>query len=145
MTLEETLNKIGIRVAEAAKQNLKKKIYPYGKKGKKGDKIASGNLYRSIKSKVTATGNGMFIMEVTMLPYGWIVDTGRAKGTYPPIGPIKKWMKSRNINSSYSYAIVKSIKENGIRPTHFMENAYATEKENEDKAIEDFVQTQLIF
>jgi len=118
------------------------------KGGEHGKHTASGSLYKSLKGKVTSSmnrglkgrftgGSQMPSLEFEMNSYGKFLDEGvrGSKSNYienrlttnkfknkkkaVPVGPIKKWCRSKGISEKLAYAISKSIYQKGIKATNF--------------------------
>lgn len=118
------------------------------KGGEHGTHKASGNLYKSIKGKVTSSmnrglkgrftgGSSLPSVEWEMNSYGKFLDEGvrgtksnyienrntknkfRNKKNAVPVGPIQKWCRSKGISDKLAYAIAKSVYQKGIKASHF--------------------------
>lgn len=94
-----------------------------------GGKFASSELLNSITHQVNETLEGVEIVG-EMVFYGQFVVSGRkvgAKGV--PVQVLMDWLRLKGIESdlikarSISFAIQKTIKEEGIEPFPFIENA----------------------
>lgn len=138
---EEQLQQLGNLFIESYKKKLKAKIYPFGNPNVKGlsNKVASGSLLRSMKSKVVDTPDG-FMLQLEYLDYFNYVNRGRKKGKMPPEDVILKWIKDRKIRprdkkgrfvemkvwrlKGLAYVIRRSIGKFGIRPAKLFDNAY---------------------
>lgn len=82
---------------EVLKGLLTEKIYPYGREGKFGNKVASGSLRASIMVVPTSV-KGNLIFEFFANDYFQWVQSGRAAGKKGvPIDDILAWMSSRGI------------------------------------------------
>ena len=82
---------------EVLKGLLTEKIYPYGREGKFGNKVASGSLRASIMVVPTSV-KGNLIFEFFANDYFQWVQSGRAAGKKGvPIDAILEWMGSRGI------------------------------------------------
>jgi hypothetical protein len=82
---------------EVLKGLLTEKIYPYGREGKFGNKVASGSLRASIMVVPTSV-KGNIIFEFFANDYFQWVQSGRAAGKKGvPIDDILAWMSSRGI------------------------------------------------
>lgn len=121
--LEEALKEIGNKVVVDAKSNLKK-----------NNKLASGNLYNSIKYNIEKSK-----LSFEMLQYGYWVDKGRKPGKGVPVDELKKWMKLKNIDMKYSYVINRKIKEKGIKPTFFFTMAYEKNTKDIDDILDKYI------
>jgi hypothetical protein len=142
------LIKIAPLIVENIQKALKEKEYPFGRKGIKGNKFASGNLSNSVKATMKNTSEGPAIM-ITMDFYSQYVQKGRPGGGFkssrgrkrgprgsnkqdgPFIEALKKWIKSRKLKGrdkkgryitdrSFAYAIRTNIFKFGIRPANFI-------------------------
>jgi hypothetical protein len=165
------LNAIAPIVENIIKDVLSKTKYPYN--GGTALKKASGNLIDYISVRSEKDGD-LDVLTIYMVDYAEAVDQGRSKGSYVPVNAIMKWLQDKGINvrddrgrlvkgqqkfrkklqSSIkankalpmAYAISASIKNKGIRPTYFMEEAINRMLNNkkidellENSAIEDLV------
>lgn len=70
--------------------------------------------------------NGSLI--IMMPKYYKYVDSGRKRGSFPPIGPLMNWILEKNINvpngmtqKQFAYAIATNIKKRGIKARPFRE------------------------
>ena len=96
------------------------------------DKKATGELIHSINYKLVEASNEI-LLEILAAPYLKYVDKGRkAGGKMPPVQPIIKWAKVRNIKpmkgkykkiDEVGWAIARGIQKNGIKPTNVLEKA----------------------
>jgi len=129
MTLEEVLYEIGDKVVTDAKSNLKSM-----------NKIASGNLYNSLKAVVEKSQ-----LSFEMASYGKFVDMGRKPGMPKTsshgqfILGLKAWCKLKGIDTKFAYAIRAAIFKRGIKPTFFFETAYDTNTKDLDAIINRYV------
>lgn len=111
------------------KDALKKDIYHFGIAGKTtgtSNKIASGDLYNSIKAIPTENNDDDLVIGVEMEDYGKFVQTGRVPGKKGvPISNLMLWIKERNIRAKdkngkeikpkqLAFAMQKTIKRFGI-------------------------------
>ena len=110
---------------------LTEKIYPYGREGKFGNKVASGSLRASIMV-VPTSSKGNIVFEFFANDYFQWVQSGRAAGKKGvPIDAILAWMGNRGIiatdknNSKYNalqtqvstaYIINRSRVKKGLKP-----------------------------
>ena len=115
--LEKALKIFGAEYVEAMGEILKK-----------ADKIASGDLIKSLKTRVFKTAFGTsYTLKVISAFYLKYVESGRRAGAKPPpVAPIKKWMKDKRINlpEGAAYGIAKNIGKNGIKPLDVVEQAF---------------------
>ena len=153
---DKVMSELTEKFQQALKESLAKP-YPYAP-GYKGGKRAfgvrnmkskTGNLYNSINVSFNPTTNEVIIK---MLDYWRNVNDGRRPGKYVPIKPLMDWIKVKGINKSrnkktgkfqkfnaksLAFAISSSIKQFGIQPTNFYDDAFMSfEKEFENEAIQ---------
>jgi hypothetical protein len=96
-------------------------------------KVKTGNLYNSIKVSFDPNSNQIKVM---MLEYWKNVNDGREPGKYVPIKPLMDWIRAKGLNKNTktgrfqkfnikgtAFAISKTIKQFGIRPTNFYDDA----------------------
>jgi hypothetical protein len=119
------------------RQSLYLKEYKFGvkvppQKGGKDNKVASGNLARSVQV-VTKQSQDVTVLQVLMAEYGQWVQSGRLRGKgFVPVGSLIKWIKQRGLkgrdkkgrfmtDKSFAYAIQKNINKFGIRPANFLD------------------------
>jgi hypothetical protein len=89
---------------------------------KKQDKNASGDLIKSLDSRVIKTAMGtLYTIQLRAEDYLKYVDKGRRPGTYPPISAISKWTRLKGISQTAVFPIARKIKEKGIKPTNVIE------------------------
>ncbi|RYY51486.1 MAG: hypothetical protein EOO06_00340 [Chitinophagaceae bacterium] len=93
------------------------------------DKKASGNLIKSLKSKLIKKADS-YSMVITGADYLKFVDGGRKPGgKLPPVKKIIKWAELRNIkingksSEQVGWMIAKSIQKKGIEPTNIIYEA----------------------
>jgi len=101
-------------------------IEELGKQLKKENKDASGNLLRSLDSRVIKTAMGtLYTIELKAEDYLKYVDGGRRKkrGYKPPIKEISEWMSIKGIPQKYLYGIRYNIWKNGIEPTNVIQKS----------------------
>lgn len=136
---EEQLEQLGNMFAAFYRQKIKAKIYPFGNPNVRGvsNKVASGKLLNSIKTKVKETPEGL-MLEVEYMDYFKYVNLGRRKGgKFVPIKALLDWIKIRGIRRrdekgrfvkgsqlSLAFAIQKNIHKFGIRRTNIYDKAY---------------------
>ena len=133
-------------LAAAFEENLKRQLaepYPYAPgyngsrksqfQGIRNMKVKTGSLYNSIKVSFDPASNQIKVM---MLNYWKNVNDGREPGKYVPIKPLMDWIRAKGFNKSKktgkfqkfnikgtAFAISKTIKQFGIRPTNFYDDA----------------------
>ena len=95
-------------------------------------KIATGNLYKSIRYKIDPNGKIHFLYSKD----GKWVTQGRRKGDrFPPPAPISRWIRQKGIrginketgkaltNGQLTFLISRAIARDGIKPLPFMKMA----------------------
>lgn len=136
---EQQLQQLGDMFAAFYRQKIKAKIYPFGNPSVRGlsNKVASGKLLNSIKTKVKETPEGL-MLEIEYMDYFKYVNLGRRKGgKFVPIKALLDWIKIRGIRRrdkkgrfvkgsqlSLAFAIQKNIHKFGIRRTNIYDKAY---------------------
>lgn len=86
------------------------------------DKKASGELLRSLDSRVITTAFGTrYTIEILGADYLKFVDEGRRAGKQPPLSAIRRWVRLKGINEASAYPIARSIGERGIKATNVIE------------------------
>ena len=85
------------------------------------DKVATGNLLRSIGYSVKETSPGVVELLFFMDEYGIFVDEGRKPGKQPPISKIKEWCAIKGLPQKAAFPIARNIGKFGIKPTHFFQ------------------------
>ena len=95
------------------------------------DKKATGELIASLNYKLVESTNEILLQIIATEYLKW-VDSGRKPGKMPPVQPIIKWAKVRNIQPTkgkyktieqVGWAIAKSIEKKGIKPTNVLDKA----------------------
>lgn len=81
--------------------------------------IATGNLIKSMASKVSMSREGQYQLSFSYLKYGKWVDEGRRPGKMPPVGDIRDWCRIKGIPQSAAFPIAKKIGERGFRGIDF--------------------------
>ena len=86
-------------------------------------KVSKGSLSKDVKVKLTSRG-----LQISFKEYGKYIDRGRKPGTPPPVAPIERWVKRKNINikgssRSTAFAISKSIGKKGIPARPWLDKA----------------------
>jgi hypothetical protein len=91
---------------------------------RKLDKKASGDLLRSLDSRVIQTAFGTkYTIVLKAEDYLQYVDRGRRPGKFPPVDAIAKWVRLKGISPKAIYPIGKKIKEKGIKPTNVIQKS----------------------
>ena len=92
----------------------------------RADKIASGDLIKSLDSRVFKTGFGTsYTLKVIAEEYLKYVESGRRAGSKaPPIEPIKEWARHKGLDEGLAFPIAKSIGEKGIKPLNVIQAAF---------------------
>lgn len=86
---------------------------------RKLDKKASGDLLKSLDSRVIQTAMGtIYTIQLLAEDYLKYVDKGRRAGKYPPLNAITKWVRLKGIPDSAVFPIMKKIRDKGIKPTN---------------------------
>ena len=97
---------------------------------KSNSKIAWGTLVRSGRVLVSTKN----VKVEFAAEYASVVEFGRRAGKYPPVQPIRDWVKKKGIASdekgikSAGFLISRKIKEKGIKKSPFLYPAFAREK-----------------
>lgn len=93
---------------------------------RKADKIASGDLIKSLKTRVFKTGFGTsYTLKVLSSFYMKYVESGRKPNSKPPpVGAIKKWARQKGLDEGLAFPIAKSIGEKGIKPLDVTKQAF---------------------
>lgn len=134
---------------------------------KRRNKVASGNLLRSINYEIKQKEDGSWAFKLNTADYGRYVELGRKPGgKFPPVDKIKGWIETRGIRdrnslgkaiardkevSRLAFVIGRSIARIGIPATPIFQPLYKkyspilTKKLEEEIAeeIERFVVSQL--
>jgi len=103
----------------------KEYIEELGKELKAAGKDASGNLIRSLDTRVRKTGFGTsYTLQILSEEYLKYVDEGRRAGSkQPPLQAIKDWTKLKGLDEGLAFPIAKKIAEDGIKATNVIEKA----------------------
>ena len=123
------LDKIAPLVKKEIQNALAEKRYPYGVKGnKKGNKIATGNLYNSVTVTPVQRSYGMALL-IQMADYWKEVQDGQPKGTEVEISKLMTWIRARGFNrekttgkyksfeiTQFAYLIQRKIYRFGVKP-----------------------------
>lgn len=139
-------DKVMTQLAASFQENLKRQLaepYPYAPgyngsrkskfQGVRNMKVKTGSLYNSIKVSFDPSSNQIKVM---MLNYWKNVNDGREPGKYVPLKPLMEWIRAKGFNKNKktgkfqkfsikgtAFAISKTIKQFGIRPTNFYDDA----------------------
>jgi hypothetical protein len=155
---EEILNEYALAVVERAQSNLRIKRRV---RGKMVNRVASGNLLRSLYYKINIRYNKPTI-DFTVSndeagKYADVIELGRRPGAkMPPVSVIEKWLKLKPIKlrnrqgefikstesaiKSAAYAIAQSIGKNGIQGINYYGEAIDdTWDEYKDKLMEGYI------
>jgi len=130
------LEQIAPLVKKEIQNALAEKRYPYGVKGtKKGNKIATGNLYNSVTVTPVQRSYGMALL-IEMADYWKEVQDGQPKGTEVEISKLMAWIRARGFNrqkstgkyksfeiTQFAYVIQRNIYRFGVRPSNFLDVA----------------------
>lgn len=133
---ERALKDLGELFTEQLKNKIAAKIYPYGHPDIKGvgNKIASGDLYNSIRYNVIKQDED-YVLEISYSDYFQYVNRGRRMGVKRvPIKALLDWIKIKKLkgrdkkgrfikNLSLAFAIQQNIYKFGIRPTNIYDKA----------------------
>jgi hypothetical protein len=129
---DDALLAIGELFIEAIQEKMDSKIYPYGNPSVRGtgDKVATGNLLKSLKAELIPWNNqGQGGLKITYLDYFQNVNLGRRPGKRRvPIDNLLDWIKVRGIKGrtkqgkfmkdmSLAFIIQRNIFKYGIRKT----------------------------
>ena len=114
------------RLKEALKIFGEEYISEISKILRANDKIASGDLIKSLNTRIYKTALGTsYTLKIISEDYLKYVDEGRRAGAKPPpIKPIKEWTRHKGIPEGLAYPIAKSIGEKGIKPTNVIEKGF---------------------
>lgn len=139
---EAAATRLGEIFVNFLKKRMREKIYPYGNPDVKGvgNKVASGDLYKSIQFKVVQIGDDSYSIEFNSLDYFEYVNRGRRPGAKRvPLDELLKWISIRKIKPqgykgrgrypiknklSLGFAIQQNIFKYGIRPSRLIDKTY---------------------
>lgn len=85
---------------------------------KSNDSFASGFLINSLSEEFIEDIEGASVV-INFAEYGIYVDSGRRPGKWPPIRPIKDWVRNKGLNLS-PFAVQRNIFKFGINPRPFL-------------------------
>jgi hypothetical protein len=127
--LSKVLTSFGENIVEEYKKRLSKGL-PDKNGNVRPTSTASGRLYNSIDYRVDIDmDTGYSTLHFIANDYWINIENGRVAGTYPNIGAIENWIKSKRISDikgigikRQAFLISKSIKEKGIRKKPFLKN-----------------------
>lgn len=108
--MDEWLDDLADRIFEKSQMRLEQE-----NKIDRGTLIQTANVQRARLHKTI----------VYPAPHATVVHYGRLPGTYPPVQPLIEWAARHGLDKpeSAGYAIQKAIKERGIQPLPFLEEA----------------------
>lgn len=114
--LYNTIELIGNQVKDRYKDKLKR-----------GDHIATGNLYNSINYKLEVTESGCKLYFVA-LDYWINIENGQKKGVMPDINTLKKWMVAKKIpgGDRVAYLIQRKIFKKGTKANPYLRDIQST-------------------
>jgi len=93
-------------------------IAELGNQLRKAGKDASGNLLRSLDSRIIKTAFGtIYTINIIAEDYLKYVDAGR-RAKQPPLSAIRPWLRVRGLSQGLAFPIARSISEKGIKPTN---------------------------
>lgn len=136
--LIEVLNRYGREIAAHSKNNLEFE-----------NKIASGDLYNSIRYIVEENDNA-YEIDIELEDYWKYVNDGRkAGGKFPPINKIEEWIRKKPIIpyrgrsgklpsiEQLTFLISRKIAKDGIAPSHFMDKAVEVSMKDFEKDVQN--------
>jgi hypothetical protein len=151
-------DKAMMNLAEQFQKVIKESLakpYPFAPGYNKSGKVfgvrnmtkQTGDLYKSIEVTFDSSTDQI---QISMLDYWKYVNDGRKPGSYVPIKPLMKWIRSKGFNKSktsgkfqkfnikgMAFAVSKNIQKFGIAPTNFYDDAFGQfEKMFQDKALQ---------
>ena len=94
---------------------LRKRLLEQGHK-------ATGRGVKSLETRIVPSGDGLLI-SILGEDYLEFQETGRRKGSFPPISALEKWVKQKGIASgkkakSIAFAIAKNMQTIGMHSTN---------------------------
>jgi hypothetical protein len=101
--------------------------------------IQTGELKQSIKYDPRIARGKVFVLKLLIADYYKYVDEGRRPGKFPPIEPIRKWVREKNLGGlraevsleSLAYLVARKIAQKGTKATHFYSECITEESVNE--------------
>jgi len=135
---DEALKKLGDLFVTQLKDKIKAKIYPYGNPIRgRGNKIATGELYDSLKSRIVTEPDKPAMLEISYADYFKYVNLGRRAGLKKvPIQALLDWIKVRKLRFrtekgrfkkgtqlQLAFAVQTNIYKYGIRPANIYDKA----------------------
>lgn len=112
--LRDVMDDSGKKIVKDAKQRLLR-----------GGKSRKGKLYKTLSYKVDKDAD----LQIEAEHYAQYVDSGRRRGSWPPVSAISDWVKRKKIRSpqyshkSLVYLIGRKIFRVGIKPLPFITKA----------------------
>ncbi len=108
---EEVINVFGINLISDLVKKLKSK-----------NKFATGRLINSLTHKLSLFAEKV-IVDFSAEEYIQNIEIGRKPGSYPPISPIRNWIKIKGLENKrgIEFMVQKSIYKFGIKPTPTIE------------------------
>lgn len=143
------------RLKEALKVFGEEYISEISKILRANDKIASGDLIKSLNTRIYKTGLGTsYTLKIIAEDYLKYVDEGRRAGSKPPpVKAIKEWTRHKGIPEGLAYPIAKGIGEKGIKPTNVIQKgfdkvlknvSFRRLEEGVDDWVDDLIEEKLI-
>lgn len=135
---DEALEKLGNLFVDQLKEKIRARIYAYGNPVRgKGNKIATGELYNSLKSKVIKNPDEPAVLEISYADYFKYVNLGRRAGIKRvPIQALLDWIKVKKLRFrtekgrfkkgtqlQLAFAVQTNIFKFGIRPSNIYDKA----------------------
>lgn len=116
---------------------------------------ANGTLGKSIEAKVVRRNN-WYEIRYEMADYGVFVDKGvdgtktkygrkykfkydRLKSHDPILKPLQKWGRMRGIPKTAIYAVARSVKMHGIKPTPFFDISINRRRKEFERNVENII------
>lgn len=103
MNLKPYMDAYGKALVAEIKKNIKEK-----------NKIASRNLYQSLRYQVIESDD-KYEIQIVSLSYLGNVDSGRKPGKMPPVDSIEKWLKDKKIKQKQNTSQIKGLKSRGLK------------------------------